>query len=186
MHVIVIILKIIWVFTSWFIAQICIKQTKTYFIIIGFSSTLHRHNFELLKWRVTNLCCNLFPSSCLLLQSFPLAVHTIGMRPFMPQDYQNIPLDFLALPCGGKDEQTVPIVLSACFLSCIFNSKNIITIKRGIKLIIIYGYCYKNSTIHIDNRFHGNTYITEFRRGRVLSDVPPAETSRTKTISFNK
>lgn len=63
-----------------------------------------------------------------------------------------------------------------------FNSKNIITIERGIKWIIIYGDCYKNSTIHIDNGFHDNTYITEFRRGSILSYAPPAETSRTKII----
>ena len=77
------------------------------------------------------MCCSLFLSSCLSLHSFPLGVHTTGL-PFMPQNYLNISLDFLALPCSGEDEQTVRIILSACFLSPISTLKTSLQQKEGL------------------------------------------------------
>lgn len=117
-------------------------------IIMDLSSTLYRHDFELLKCRVTNLFCIPFLTPGPLLHSSPPAhiqyLSTMGVI-LMPPNYLNMPLDFLAVACLWKIEWTVCIIMSASSLSPIFNSHSVIKNKRRIWWIIVYTDCYKTT-----------------------------------------
>lgn len=135
------------------------KHIQANFNIIYILSTLYRHNFELLKWRARNLFCSSFLSPAPLLLSSPSSSYTLPIHHWINSHayFPNRALDFQALECLGEVEWTVPITLSASYLSPILKSHNIIKIKRKIKWITMHGDRFKNYIMYIDNTCRNNT-----------------------------